>query len=35
MTPSTITPALKAQCIQEARDCKNATAVARQHVHIR
>ena len=31
MTPSTITPALKAQCIQEARDCKNATAVARQH----
>ena len=26
-----ITPTLKAQCIQEALDCKNATAVARRH----
>jgi len=26
-----MTPALKAQCIQEALDCKNATAVARRH----
>lgn len=26
-----ITPTLKAQCIQEALDCNNATAVARRH----
>ena len=26
-----ITPELKAQCIQEALDCRNAAAVARQH----
>ena len=32
MRPSpAITPELKAQGIQEARDCKNATAVARRH----
>ena len=26
-----VTPALKAQCIQEAWDCRNAAAVARRH----
>lgn len=30
-TPVPITPALKAQSIQEALDCRNAAAVARRH----
>lgn len=29
--PVPMTPTLKAQCIQEALDCRNAAAVARRH----
>ena len=30
-SPTRVTPALKAQCIQETLDCGNAAAVARRH----
>ena len=29
--PTPVTHALKAQCVQEALDCRNAAAVARRH----